>query len=209
MAGDAADPTELAGVAEMGTESVEAWSVGDVEDYPLTGSWEDPERRWTPRRITILAVAASVLVIATAAGVTVWNLRQGPEVHTTTVVVATATATATVIVAEPPKPPPPSTVTVTARPTAPTPSKVVAVDEVDPHDGEFIERMRNDGWYIVNPWLMTSQARKFCTLLRQGVDPTKMNQEIAAANGIDMGQALIFTSNAMLTYPGCRFGAGR
>lgn len=33
-----ADPTELAGVAEMGTESVEAWSHDEAdEDYPLTG----------------------------------------------------------------------------------------------------------------------------------------------------------------------------
>jgi hypothetical protein len=76
MAGeaDAADPTELAGVAEMGTEAAYAWSLDDAdEDYPLTGSWQDPERRWTPRRVTVLAVVASVVAIVAVGGLAAWE----------------------------------------------------------------------------------------------------------------------------------------
>jgi hypothetical protein len=69
--------------------------------------------------------------------------------------------------------------------------------------------MKNDGWSITNPWLMTDKARWFCSMLRQGVDPAILNNEIAVEGGLDSTGALLFTSNAMLAYPGCRFGAGR
>ncbi len=79
MAGeaDAADPTELAGVAEMGTEAVEAWSLDEertAADEELLARWD--RGRLTPRRITILAVTASVLAIAGAVGVGIHALTQ-------------------------------------------------------------------------------------------------------------------------------------
>ena len=66
MSQEASDPTELAGVADAPTESAYAWSAD--EDYPATGSWDDPERRLTPRRITILAVVASVVALGAVGG---------------------------------------------------------------------------------------------------------------------------------------------
>lgn len=223
------DPTELAGVAEMGTESVEAWSLADdLEEYPATGSWEDPERRQrlTPRRITALGITGSLLALAGAGGLAVYVTRNREAVPTTVVVVAAPTSTPPPVpstqtspsghpgggwTAPWPKRQPTATVTVTAPPTQmqKPPPQVQEPDEVNTEDAEFINRMRNDGWYIVNPWLMTDQARRFCRLIRQGSDPESLNQQIATTNGIDIGQALIFTSNAMLTYPGCRFDGGR
>ncbi|MBS1694500.1 MAG: hypothetical protein JST91_19975 [Actinobacteria bacterium] len=100
-----AEPTELSGVAEAGTESVEAWSLDD--------SWDGqyPTQRFTPRRITVAAIVASLAVIAGAGVVAVMHLRKDNPVPATAP--ATATAITTVVVAvpppsaiEPPTPPP-------------------------------------------------------------------------------------------------------
>jgi hypothetical protein len=56
------DPTELAGMAEMGTESITAWSLeDDTDDWPAS-------RRsgLSPRTITALAVAASLFILGAA-----------------------------------------------------------------------------------------------------------------------------------------------
>jgi hypothetical protein len=212
MAGeaDAADPTELAGVAEMGTEAVEAWST--AEDYPLTGSWEDPERRWTPARITTLAVAAGVAVIAAAGGAIWWQLQREQPVHTTHVVVATETATA--VAPEPPKPPPPSTVTQTVQAPAPTrPPSAADIARADPgptpaQDAYFLDLVRGDGWNVTNGPLAISKAHEFCRKLRSGVDVGVLNQQIARDSGYGYDTALMFTTDAMQAYPGCRFGVG-
>ncbi|KAA0115984.1 hypothetical protein [Mycolicibacterium sp. P9-22] len=63
---DAGVPTELAGVADANTQAAHAWAFD-----------EDPEpepRRFTPGRITALAVGAAVVVIAAASGIAVWFL---------------------------------------------------------------------------------------------------------------------------------------
>mgnify|MGYP003606190230 CR=1 FL=1 len=66
----AGDAPELAGTATADTESVYAWALdeeGDTEELP---------RRLTPRRITALAVGAS---LARAAAVAVATLRPGAD----------------------------------------------------------------------------------------------------------------------------------
>jgi hypothetical protein len=57
------DPTELAGMAEMGTESITAWSLEDDPDEDLTPR----PRGLSPRAITALAVAASLCILVAAA----------------------------------------------------------------------------------------------------------------------------------------------
>ncbi|MEX7474601.1 hypothetical protein AB4Z39_33480 [Mycobacterium adipatum] len=64
---DAGAPTELAGVASADTQAAHAWAF-DEDCEP------EPEPRFTPGRITAMAVGAAVVVIAAAAGVVVWFL---------------------------------------------------------------------------------------------------------------------------------------
>jgi hypothetical protein len=62
------DPTELAGMAEMGTESITAWSLeDDTDDYPTPR-----HRGLSTRAITALAVAASLCILG-AAGLVINN----------------------------------------------------------------------------------------------------------------------------------------
>jgi hypothetical protein len=58
-----AEPTEMAGIAEADTEMAYAWAL-DYDDPD-----EFPTQRLTPRRITSLAIAASLTVIAVAGAV--------------------------------------------------------------------------------------------------------------------------------------------
>ena len=56
------EPTEMAGVAEAETQAAYAWALDDgVDDLPT--------QRLTPRRITALTLAASLIAIAVAGGV--------------------------------------------------------------------------------------------------------------------------------------------
>lgn len=68
-------PTELAGAASSDTESVHAWAFDDELDDNLPG------HRFTPKRITIAAVAVSLTVAAGAAMAVVLHARgeQAPE----------------------------------------------------------------------------------------------------------------------------------
>ena len=58
-----AEPTEMAGIAEADTEMAYAWAL-DYDDPD-----EFPTQRLTPRRITSLAIAASLVTIAVAGAV--------------------------------------------------------------------------------------------------------------------------------------------
>lgn len=71
---DAGAPTELAGVASADTQAAHAWAF-DPDPAPEPDLASDPEPRFTPGRITAMAVGAAVVVIAAAAGVAVWFLR--------------------------------------------------------------------------------------------------------------------------------------
>jgi hypothetical protein len=66
---DEAEPTEVAGAAKADTEAVYAWALDDGEELPT--------QRWTPRRITVLGVIASLVATAVAAAVAFVMLRDG------------------------------------------------------------------------------------------------------------------------------------
>jgi hypothetical protein len=73
---DAGAWTELAGIAEADTQAAHAWAF-DAEPEPAPEpEWEPQRRRFSPGRITALAVGAAVVVIAAASGVVAWNLRE-------------------------------------------------------------------------------------------------------------------------------------
>ena len=82
--------TELAGVAESQTESVQAWALDNGSDAPAA-------QRLTPGRITAAAVVASVVVTGVATVIALQHLR-GDESALTA---PTPTAT---VVAPPPSP---------------------------------------------------------------------------------------------------------
>lgn len=204
---DAADPTELAGVAEAGTEAVQAWSLDDAEeDYPLTGSWEDPDRpqRLTPKRITVLAVAASIAILGVTAGVVVWQLHKERPVSTTHIVVAIETTTT--VVPEPPKPGPPVTATPTVK-ALPAPrtstSEPLPARQFSATDRAFISRLVNDGWHITSADAMVTNAHVVCTLLHQGASLESVNNRMANDARLDMTAAAMFTAAAMQIYPDC------
>jgi hypothetical protein len=98
-------PTEL-GAAINETEAHTAWSLDDGEDWP--------QRRLTPGRITVLAVAASVALVAVASVVAFAYLRHREEpapsvaTPTSTTPSSTVLATSAPPVATPPAPPPPT-----------------------------------------------------------------------------------------------------
>jgi serine/threonine-protein kinase len=75
-----AEPTELAGTAEAETESVHAWGLSADEG---DDEYELPTQRFTPRRITAAAVITCLVVIAVAAGVAVYVLRDDASARAT------------------------------------------------------------------------------------------------------------------------------
>lgn len=186
------DPTELAGAADAETQSAYAWSAD--EDYPATGSWEDPERRWTPRRITILGVTAALAAVGGAAALGFSLLRSHEQV--VKVFVATETATATTVVVTTPPP------TVTVRPPASTIVKTVA-PAVD-YDQVFLASMRENGWAVFDTPVFLSRAHVTCNVLRQG----KSIDDVAAGliqvePALTYAMARQFIAVTMATYPGC------
>ncbi|MCV7176755.1 DUF732 domain-containing protein [Mycolicibacterium sphagni] len=199
MAGEAeaAEPTELAGVAEMGTESVAAWSL--AEDYPETGSWGDPERRLSPKRITLLSVLASVVAVGAVGGFAAWKLRDHQVIDRTVVVVATETVT-TVVPA--PAPTPSSTVVHVAAPSA-MPMKPPSTPDAA-YDQTFIANLKARSWVIDDVASVLHQARLVCTVLRQGASVTDVENDMM--NGSPPAtpvEAESFVAAAMATYPNC------
>jgi hypothetical protein len=98
------EPTEMAGAAEANTESAYAWGL----DYDDPDEFPTVPVRLTSRRITALAIAASLIVIA-AAGVVALFVLRAPESASTpapAVVVTVAQPAPTVAVVQPDNPPP-------------------------------------------------------------------------------------------------------
>jgi hypothetical protein len=60
-----AEPTEMAGIAEAETQAAYAWALDyDGDEFPT-----QPTQRLTPRRVTALALAASLILVAAAGAV--------------------------------------------------------------------------------------------------------------------------------------------
>lgn len=193
---DAADPTELAGVAELHTESIAAWSCADdAEDYPLTGSWDDPERRLTPKRITALAVGGSLLAVVAA--VSVWMLHDRPS--------AAPEPVPSRVTAAPAPSSPPTMTTVTAQPT---PQQTVAIQiptaDMGVYDAQFIRVLQNAGWVQDDPSFLATRAHQFCAVLHQGLgSPELMEQKLVEKSHLSMDAAVKFVTTAMSIYPDC------
>jgi hypothetical protein len=103
------EPTELAGVADAETQAAYAWALDDgVDDLPT--------QRLTPRHITTLGVAASLITIVVAGVIAFVMLHHQSEPAPIPPVVVIETTTSTL---PPPPPPPPPPVTVTAPPPLP------------------------------------------------------------------------------------------
>jgi len=110
-----AEPTEMAGVAEADTEMAYAWAL-DYDDPD-----EFPTQRLTPRRITSLGIAASLVTIAVAGAVALGVLRQ-PDPGPTPAPPATPAPTRA------PTPEPTPTPPLEPTPTSPpTPAPCIAV----------------------------------------------------------------------------------
>ena len=65
-----AEPTEMTGIAEADTEMAYTWAL-DYDDPD-----EFPTQRLTPRRITSLGIAASLVTIAVAGAVALGRLQR-------------------------------------------------------------------------------------------------------------------------------------
>ena len=98
MMNEHAEPTEMAGVAKAETELAYAWGALDYDDPD-----EFPTERLTPRRITSLGLAASLVTIAAAGAVALGVLRQ-PDPAPASASVPSPTVTVTA--ASPPAPVP-------------------------------------------------------------------------------------------------------
>jgi hypothetical protein len=120
------EPTEMAGVAEAQIGSIYAWELDydDPDEFPTT-----PIRRMTPRRVTALGIAASLVAVAAAGVIAIASMHAPASTSTiaqTVVAPPTVTemmpppVTTTVMAAPlppPPPPPPPSVAVATPTPT--------------------------------------------------------------------------------------------
>lgn len=100
--------------------------------------------------------------------------------------------------------PPP--VTVTAKPE---PSPVAAPEpQMAAYDQQFIAMLRNDGWNVANPGIAAENAHRVCAALRRGESPADINARLVRQGDFSMDAALVFTADAMIVYPNCRYRAG-
>jgi hypothetical protein len=114
-----AEPTEMAGVAEAETEGAYAWALDydDVDEFPT--------QRLTPRRITALSLAVSLVLIAVAGAVALFVFR-----HDIDQLVAQAPSTSVVQAS------PPSSVTVTLPPSVTVTVQAAPLPTYDPEPGD-------------------------------------------------------------------------
>lgn len=215
----AGEPTELAGVAAADTELVYAWALDDDTDDGGCGSG------WWARRVTVAALAVSLLLLAGAGVVAVVFLRDPAP----TVVAAPAPSVAAPPVAEPPgwglpgqppptlKPPPATVtrtrtappVTVTATPPEPPelpvrPPLTGPLPDLAGHNDAFLARLVDSGWTIWNPALMAQRGQEACAMMRAG-EPRELivNKMLVVEPLLTRPMAHQFLQIASATYPNC------
>ena len=96
---------------------------------------------------------------------------------------------------------PSTTVTVQAAP--PPSTVVITVPDATVADQNFLNKLRADGWLITNSQIMLNNAHAVCSRFKSGERSEQVNDELAAATGWNMTEALNFTSDVLLTYPDC------
>lgn len=172
-------PTELAPSVEP-TEAVTAWSLADDEDWPPP--------RLTPGRITALAVAGALVLLAAAGVLAAWHLRT-PEPTVQATPSVSAPPPSPIRLPPPPPtslpPPPPVTSTVVvstvvaAPPAAPTPTRLSALlPDLLPYDQRFLATLQADGWQVWDPALMAQRGHETCAMLRDGVPRAEIAQDL-------------------------------
>lgn len=206
------DPaTELAlTVAAEPVDAGLAWGLCDDESEPS---------RWSPRRVTTLALAGALVAIGAAGVVAFVQLRPAGESAAPVAAVESTVKAAvappvmtseapqtvivtTVIVQQPPAvEEEPVAVAQPATTVAPPPT-VGAVDIVAYYDRQFMAKMIGMGWTITDPVAFTQNAHQVCRMFSQGADPTYVNGQLVGI-GMTYSDALMFSSTAMLTYPDC------
>jgi hypothetical protein len=83
------------------------------------------------------------------------------------------------------------------------------IEELDPmevvaaYDRQFLNNMVSNGWIITNPDAMVKNAQMTCALFQKGVEPEEVNRQLVTGTGMNMHEALQFSSTAMRTYPDC------
>ena len=188
-------PTELAPSAEP-TEAVIAWSLADDEDWPPP--------RLTPGRITALAVAGALVLLAAAGVLAAWHLRT-PE----------PTVQATPSVSAPPPspirlPPPPPT---SLPPPPPVTSTVVvstvvaAPPQPAPTQPDYTvllqRRLEAQGWRIWDPAQAGRTANLVCASFNQGASFDQIAAVLMRDNGGTWSQAASFINTVTAVYPNC------
>lgn len=206
---DAVAPTEMAGAADANTQSAYAWGLAD-DDYDAV------PRRFTPARITALAVAASTALIATAAVIGYLHLRSREAIGPA----STAAPEPITAVITPPAPPPVTITTVVVHDpppqgtkSTPTPAPVRVTRPVwsnDYYDQQFLAKLEANGWAIWSPPTLTGWGHEVCSSLRAGEDPAVLTNRIAVQTGDDpqlaMANAVQLVNAAVQTYPRCEYG---
>lgn len=214
-AAELAAPTEVAGAADAETQSAYAWGLADDETF------DEVPGRWTPGRITALAVACSVALVITAAAVAYLHLRKGEsEVQTpitpTSIVVAAPVppvTVTTVVVQQPPKTvtrqapvpgwirpgPDPSQIAPQGRPVAPE-----VLPDLIPYNSQFLVALRAHDWVILNETFILQRGHSVCSMLRDGESRDVISRKLMGVESqLTYPMAMQFTDIVTDTYPNC------
>jgi hypothetical protein len=198
------EPTDFAGVTEAETEAAYAWALDDGDELPT--------QRFTPRRITALGIAGSLVAIAVAAVIVfqvIVDMKRDAAIgHPVLDGEAKSAISGTYI--EPPPPPAPVTVTQTVQASAPTPVETIAPTEdglptavATPYDQTFVANIHQRWGFTEDDGTMIHDAAIVCPKLRAGHDLPEISQLMAQATGLTVTQAHEFASEAYLVYPSC------
>lgn len=201
----AAEPTELAGVAEADTQSAYAWSLDDGPDEL------EPERQW-PFWTTVAALGVS-LSLVTIAGVLAY--RHLGDQDSAPIAATSTTVSPPPKAAPQPSPAAPPPVTVTTVVIQAPPSTVTAQQLPPPNanpsapaltdtDWRFLSRLQGEGWIISDPVLFAYRGHETCAMLRNGEPTTLVQQKLMQLDGVTNGKdAWSVIDAAMATYPNC------
>lgn len=199
-------PTEL-GAAVEETEAVTAWSLDDGEEWA-------PPRRLTPARITALALVGSLVLLAGAGSLAVWQMQQpllgdvelsSPtgELDGTAEPIPQGWASETGFPGQPP--PPTATITVERPAPAPEPVSLPAPQWNEGHDRRMLNTLSAYGWSIWDPASTALQARQVCTVIQQGGSPQAIIDELSGPGSPTTRiEAEVFVRTATEVYPACR-----
>jgi len=186
---DAQAPTELAPSPDP-TEAIKAWSL--VDDEP-------PPPRLSAGRITALAVAGALALIAGSGVLAAYHLRSKPEPVSVPAVAQTATPSPSSVVASPP-PPPPAPVTTVVVSTV-----VAAAPPAPPNYPQLLaDELRKKRWRVWNAEQLGEVADFVCMKFWEGWTYDRLvHAMIYSTPSKTLKEATEFTDAVMVVYPDC------